>query len=84
MPRNGGASSVANSRAALARPGQETALVTLPSRFELGSEFYKINYGAWRGKVESELKGAPFEKRMTTYFYEGIELQPLYTEEMFA
>jgi len=59
-------------------------LVTLPPRFELGTEFHKINYGAWRAKVESELKGASFDKRMTTHFYEGIELQPLYTEEIFA
>ena len=56
----------------------------LSSHLEIGSEFAKVSYAAWRAKVETELKGAPFEKRMTTQFYEGIELQPLYTEETFA
>jgi methylmalonyl-CoA mutase len=35
---------------------------------------------AWRAQVEKELKGVPFEKALTTSTWEGITLQPLYTE----
>jgi len=51
--------------------------------FHLGSDFPKIDQATWRQQVEVELKGAPFAKRMISQSYEGIELQPLYTEETF-
>jgi methylmalonyl-CoA mutase len=35
----------------------------------------------WRKKVDVELKGAPFEKKMVTRTLEGIDIQPLYVEE---
>lgn len=41
-------------------------------------DFPVPTYEDWRALVESELKGAPFEKRMCTETYEGIRLQPLY------
>jgi methylmalonyl-CoA mutase len=34
---------------------------------------------AWRGLVEAELKGAPFEKKLGTRTFEGVALRPLYT-----
>ena len=36
---------------------------------------------AWRAAVEHDLKGAPFEKRLVSKTYEGLEIQPLYTRE---
>ena len=50
----------------------------------LKGEFPKIDYATWRKAVEVDLKGAPFEKKMVSRTYEGIELQPIYTEETFA
>ena len=34
-----------------------------------------------RDFVEADLKGVPFEKKLVSRTHEGIELQPLYTEE---
>jgi len=49
--------------------------------FSLGNDFPRIDYATWRKAVEAGLKGVPFEKKMLTQTYEGIELQPIYTEE---
>ncbi|MBN1335360.1 MAG: methylmalonyl-CoA mutase [Deltaproteobacteria bacterium] len=35
----------------------------------------------WLKAVEATLKGAPFEKRLVSRLVEGIDLEPLYTEE---
>jgi methylmalonyl-CoA mutase len=48
-----------------------------------GPDFPQVDYAAWRQGVDADLKGAPFEKRMISSSYEGIELQPLYTEASF-
>ena len=48
---------------------------------KLLAEFPPVTYADWRKLVETELKGAPFEKRMCTATYEGITLQPLYRRE---
>jgi methylmalonyl-CoA mutase len=58
-------------------------VVTIAKEFQIGSDFPKIDHAMWRKQVEVELKGAPFDKRMTSRSYEGIELQALYTEETF-
>jgi len=50
----------------------------------LKDEFPKIDYATWRKAVEAELKGAPFEKKMVSRTYEGIVLEPIYTEATFA
>jgi methylmalonyl-CoA mutase len=63
--------------------GQEIAVVAIAKEFRLAADFPTIDYAAWQKQVEIELKGAPFAKRMVSRLYEGIELQPLYTEEMF-
>jgi len=55
----------------------------IAKEFHLGSDFPKIDHATWQQQVEVELKGAPFAKRMISQSYEGIELQPLYTEETF-
>ena len=36
-------------------------------------------YTRWKKTVETELKGAPFDKKLVTRTFEGIALQPLYT-----
>ncbi len=58
-------------------------MVALAKEFTLGNDFAPIDHAAWQKQVELELKGAPFAKRMVSHIYEGIELQPLYTEEMY-
>ncbi|MCB0181546.1 MAG: acyl-CoA mutase large subunit family protein [Anaerolineae bacterium] len=45
------------------------------------SEFPPPTYEAWREAVDAQLKGAPFEKRLVTKTYEGIDVQPLYRQE---
>jgi methylmalonyl-CoA mutase len=45
------------------------------------SEFSPASYEAWRSAAEKTLKGAPFEKKLVSRTYEGIELQPLYRQE---
>ncbi|PDV98433.1 methylmalonyl-CoA mutase family protein [Candidatus Chloroploca asiatica] len=44
----------------------------------LFSEFPPTSYEAWRQAAEKTLKGVPFEKRLITKTYEGIDLRPLY------
>ena len=44
-------------------------------------EFPPVTYEEWRKEAEVTLKGAAFEKRLRTRTYEGITLEPLYTEE---
>jgi methylmalonyl-CoA mutase len=44
-------------------------------------EFGQVGYEGWRKLVETELKGAPFDKKMFTPSYEGITLKPIYRPE---
>ena len=55
----------------------------IAKEFTLGNDFPKIDYATWRKAVEAELKGGPFDKKMVSHTYEGIDLQPIYTEEIF-
>ncbi len=41
-------------------------------------DFPAVTYDQWRQAVETELKGAPFDKKLVTRTPEGIDLQPLY------
>jgi len=58
-------------------------MVEVAKKFELGSDFPKVDRRTWQEAVEADLKGVPFAKRMISRSYEGIELQALYTEEVF-
>jgi methylmalonyl-CoA mutase len=62
---------------------QESAVISTPKDFSTRSDFPKIDHAAWVTLVETEIKGAPFAKRMTSHLYEGIEIEPLFTEESF-
>jgi len=44
-------------------------------------EFPAASYDDWRKVVETELKGAPFDKRMFSSTFEGITLKPVYRSE---
>jgi methylmalonyl-CoA mutase len=58
-------------------------MVAITDEFRLGSDFPSVDRAAWQKEVEADLKGVPFAKRMISHSYEGIELQALYTEEVF-
>jgi methylmalonyl-CoA mutase len=45
------------------------------------SEFDAVPFEKWKAKAEIDLKGAPFEKKLVTKTYEGIDIQPLYVAE---
>lgn len=46
---------------------------------KLLSEFDAVPFEKWKALVEAELKGVPFEKKLVTRTWEGIDLQPIYT-----
>jgi methylmalonyl-CoA mutase len=45
------------------------------------ADFPPSSYEQWRKNAESELKGAPFEKKLVGRTFEGIDIQPLYTAD---
>src|SRR5262245_567414 len=42
-------------------------------------DFPPAGYDEWRALAEADLQGAPFEQKLVTRTYEGINVQPLYT-----
>lgn len=50
-------------------------------KLTLADDFAPVSYDDWRAVVEKDLKGAPFEKRLVTRTYEGIDLMPVYTSD---
>ncbi len=53
----------------------------LASDLNLLKEFIPPKLEEWKAKVENDLKGASYEKKMITNTYEGIDLKPIYTNE---
>lgn len=47
--------------------------------FSLEQDFPPVSYDEWRAMVEEALKGAPFERKLVTHTYEGIDVQPIYS-----
>jgi methylmalonyl-CoA mutase len=47
--------------------------------FSVRDDFEPVSYDTWRSAVETELKGADFDRRLVSHLYEGIDLQPVYT-----
>jgi len=45
----------------------------------LGAEFPTADRADWLELVDKVLKGAPFDRRLVTTTYEGLQVQPLYT-----
>ena len=44
-------------------------------------DFPPVSYDTWKAKAVADLKGVPFEKKMITHTYDGIDIQPIYTPE---
>ena len=44
-------------------------------------DFPPVSYDAWKAQAVADLKGVPFEKKMITHTYDGIDIQPIYTPE---
>lgn len=57
---------------------------TKPETTRLLAEFPPVSYGDWHRLVETELKGAPFDKKMFTATAEGITLKPIYCADDIA
>jgi len=53
----------------------------LDKNLNLSSEFSPPNFEEWKAQVEKDLKGASFEKKLITKTYEGINLNPIYTNK---
>ncbi|MEA4960069.1 methylmalonyl-CoA mutase family protein [Lutispora sp.] len=49
----------------------------------LFSEFERTSFDAWKEEAVKLLKGKPYEKALLTKTYEGIVLNPIYTQEDF-
>lgn len=53
----------------------------LDKKLNLREMFTPPTYEEWRAVVDKDLKGVPFEKKLVTKTYEGINLQPIYTKK---
>jgi methylmalonyl-CoA mutase len=51
----------------------------LATEFTLRDDFPPAAYEQWRALAEADLEGAPFELKLVTHTYEGIDVQPVYT-----
>jgi methylmalonyl-CoA mutase len=51
----------------------------LDPEFTIGDDFPPARYDEWRALAEADLDGAPFEQKLVTHTYEGIDIQPVYT-----
>ncbi|TWU42873.1 methylmalonyl-CoA mutase family protein [Novipirellula artificiosorum] len=49
------------------------------SKLSVKDDFPPVDYETWRSTVEATLHGAPFEKKLVSHTYEGIDIQPVYT-----
>ena len=47
----------------------------------LASEFPQATEEEWRDLVATALNGAPFDKKLVTSTYDGLQIQPLYTPD---
>lgn len=45
---------------------------------KLFAQFPSIDYDTWRAKVDADLKGVPFEKKLVWRTNEGFNVQPMY------
>ncbi|MFH1194960.1 MAG: methylmalonyl-CoA mutase family protein [bacterium] len=52
----------------------------IDNEINLKKDFIAPTYDDWKKLVEEDLKGVPFEKKLITRTYEGINLQPIYTK----
>ena len=57
--------------------------IHLEEKLKLQDDFSSPSFQEWKERVEQDLKGAPYEKRLVTRSYDGISLNPIYTSEDF-
>src|SRR5437016_3805662 len=50
----------------------------LDAEFTIRDDFPPVRYAEWRALAEADLGGAPFEQKLVTHTYEGIDIQPVY------
>ena len=48
------------------------------SKEKLFSQFPPVSYDTWRAKVDADLKGVPFDKKLVWRTNEGFQVQPMY------
>ena len=53
-------------------------------REKLFEQFPPVTTAEWKAKVEADLKGAPFDKKLVWRTNEGFNLQPMYRSEDIA
>jgi len=53
----------------------------LSDKLDLKKDFPYTSFDEWKKVAEKDLKGLPFDKKLITKTYEGIDLQPLYSKE---
>ncbi|TWU65869.1 methylmalonyl-CoA mutase family protein [Crateriforma conspicua] len=51
------------------------------SKLTVTDDFPPVDYDTWRQQVESDLKGAPFDRKLVSHTYEGIDIQPVYSSK---
>lgn len=51
---------------------------------KLFTQFPPVSYDTWRAKVDADLKGVPFEKKLVWRTNEGFNVQPMYRREDIA
>ncbi len=53
----------------------------LSDNLELRKDFPSTSFEDWKKAVEKDLKGQSYDKSLITKTYEGIDLQPIYTQD---
>ena len=53
----------------------------LSDKPDLKKDFPGTSFDEWKKAAEKDLKGVPFEKKLVTKTYEGIDLAPIYTKD---
>ncbi len=53
----------------------------LSDKPDLKKDFPGTSFDEWKKAAEKDLKGVPFEKKLITKTYEGIDLAPIYTKD---
>ncbi len=53
----------------------------LDPEFSIRDDFPPVQYEQWKKLAEAALHGAPFDKKLVTHTYEGLDLQPVYSRK---
>ncbi len=53
----------------------------LSDKPDLKKDFPGTSFDEWKRAAEKDLKGVPFDKKLITKTYEGIDLAPIYTKD---